>query len=515
MKSPLIIVSGLLLFTSCTKDLEQVNPNAQTSASFWKNQDDAIAGVNAAYSSLLPDGGYMRSMQILLDTRGDDAKSNSPWAQMFNTGKFALNSGNIEIYGWVYETMYQGVFRANQVIASVPGIEMDAALKDRIMGQAYFLRGFYYYHLVNFWGRVPLVLTVPDVNSYNVPQSTIEQGWDQVIKDFTEASKLLPVKYSDLTGIDKNDMGRATKGAALGFLGKALLFNGKFTEAAAQFKAVMDLGIYNLTSAYRDNFTEAGENNVESLFEVQFSRDAGGADLGWGGTPQPGWGKTSARAITFAPRGVGWTDVQPTPSIFNEFNVEKTTTNAVDPRLDATMFYNKPGGMMVYGIPFATRYAGNQADLNDLFCRKYQNDDTKADEFDWRSGINERILRYADIILMYAECLNEMGRTAEAYPLIQRVRSRVGLPELTTARPGMTQQQMRDQLAHERLLEFSLEGHRFDDIRRWGWLSNPTKLADLKARDPEFNSYAAGREYFPIPQREIDLNPGYTQNTGY
>jgi len=119
--------------------------------------------------------------------------------------------------------------------------------------------------------------------------------------------------------------------------------------------------------------------------------------------------------------------------------------------------------------------------------------------------------------LMYAECLNETGQTAAAYDHIQRVRNRVGLPDLKTTKPNMTQQQMRDQLAHERLLEFCLEGHRFDDIHRWGWLSNPTKLAELKARDPEFNTYKEGREYFPIPQREVDLNKhiGYTQNSGY
>jgi starch-binding outer membrane protein, SusD/RagB family len=516
MKKILIIVAGIMHVAGCTKQLEQVNPNAQTSASFWQNQADAIAGVNAAYSSLLPDGGYMRCTPLMLDTRGDDAKSNSPWDQMYNTGKFALNSGNIAIYGWTYETYYQGVLRCNQVLDNVPAINMDAALKDRIIGQAHFMRGLYYYHLVNFFGRVPLVLHVPEVNGFSVPQASVEEGWAQVIKDFTDAAAKLPVRYSDLTGPDKNDIGRATKGAAMAFLGKSLLMKPTpdFTAAAAQFKAVMDLNIYDLVANYRNNFLESTENNIESVFEVQFSREAGGSELGWGGVPQTGWGKTSARAITYAPRGFGWTDVQPTRSVFDEFLVEKTTTLADDPRLEATMFYNKPG-MTIYGRVFATYYAGNPADLNDLFCRKYQNDGVRADEFDWRSGINERIMRFADVLLMYAECLNEMNRTAEAYPIIQRVRTRVGLPNLATTRPNMTQAQMRDQIAHERLLEFCLEGHRFDDIRRWGWLKDPARLAILKARDPEFNSYATGREYYPIPQREIDLNPGYTQNAGY
>ena len=234
------------------------------------------------------------------------------------------------------------------------------------------------------------------------------------------------------------------------------------------------------------NFTTANENNSESLFEVQFSRSAGGVDLGWGGAPAVGWGKTSARAITYGPRAFGWTDVQPTFTLFNEYKQEKTTANTTDPRLDATMFYNKPGGMQLYGQDFATKYATNSGDLNDLFCRKYQNSDgQKVDEFDWRSGINERLLRYADILLMYAECLNETGDTPGAYTYIQMVRSRVGLPNLATAKPSMDQNAMREQIGHERFLEFPLEGHRFDDIRRWGWLQDPAKLAWLKAQSPE------------------------------
>ncbi|MBL7738559.1 MAG: RagB/SusD family nutrient uptake outer membrane protein [Chitinophagaceae bacterium] len=523
MKKILIIATGIIFIAGCTKQLEQVNPNSQTSASFWKTQADAIAGINAAYSSLLPDGGYMRCTPLMLDTRGDDAKSNSPWDQMYNTGKFALNSGNIAIYGWTYETYYQGVLRCNQVLDNVPGIDMDAALKDRIIGQAHFMRGLYYYHLVNFFGRVPLILQVPEISGFSVPQATVEQGWNQVISDFTEAAGKLPVKYSDITGPDKNDLGRATKGAAMAFLGKAHLFKPTpdFAAAATQFKAVMDLNIYNLMPNYNNNFLETNENNIESVFEVQFSRDAGGSELGWGGAPQPGWGKTSARAITYAPRAFGWTDVQPTRSIFDEFHQEKTTTNAVDPRILATIFYNDtidthlPSTPM-YTTTFQAKYAANPADFNDLFCKKYQNySGGRADEYDWRSGINERLIRFSDILLMYAECLNEQNQTAQAYQHIQRVRTRAGLPDLATVRPNMTQQQMRDQIAHERLLEFCLEGHRFDDIRRWGWLKDAAKLAVLKARDPEFNSYAPGREYFPIPQREIDLNPGYTQNSGY
>ena len=510
-----VFFSIAVLTTSCVndEDLIQVDPNNNAVDSFWKTDEDAIQGVNAAYGSLLTDGTYMRSTPLLLDLKGDDTRSNSPWDAMYNVGRFNSNVSNSAIYGWAYETYYQGIYRANQVLTNVPGIEMaDAALKNRILGQAYFLRGLYLFHAVNMFKNVPLPT---DIAVY-YPQKTQEEGWAQVIADFKAAADLLPTTYDNVTGLDVAQKGRATKGAALGYLGKAYLFNKDFTNAKIAFKQVIDLGVYSLVPNYRDNFTDSNENNSESLFEVQFSRNAGGVDLGWGGAPASGWGKTSARAITYGPRAFGWTDVQPTRVLFDEFHDEKTTSGAVDPRLDATMFYNKPGGMQLYGQDFATFYAANPGDLNDLFCRKYENSDGDyANEYDWRSGINERLLRYADILLMYAETLNETGDTPGAYTYIQMVRTRAGLPNLATAKPGLSQAGMREQIGHERFLEFPLEGHRFDDIRRWGWLQDPVKLAWLKSRDVEFNSYASGREYFPIPQLEMDNNPGTVQNDGY
>lgn len=511
-----IFFSLSIVLTSCVNnaDLVQSDPNVATTASFWKTDADALAGINAAYGSLLPDGGYMRCTPLLLDLKDDGTHSYSPWGSMYNVGRFNSNPTDNAIYGWAFETYYQGIFRCNQVLENVPKITMkDAALKSRILGQAYFLRGLFFFHAVNMFKNVPLPLATSELLH---AQKTQAEGWAQVISDLKAAADLLPTSYTSVTGLDAGQLGRATKGAALGYLGKAYLFTKDFTNAKDNFKKVIDLGVYSLVSNYRDNFTDTNENNSESIFEVQFSRSAGGVDLGWGGAPQSGWGKTSARAITYAPRAFGWTDVQPTRTLFNDFHDELTTSGAVDPRLDATMFYNKPGGMMLYGHDFATFYANNPADLNNLFCRKYENSDGGyANEFDWRSGINERIMRYADVLLMYAECLNETGDTPGAYTYIQKVRDRVGLPNLATVKPGLTQVTMRDQIAHERFLEFPLEGHRFDDIRRWGWLQDPVKLAWLKSRDDEYNTYAPGREYFPIPQTEIDNNPGTVQNDGY
>lgn len=514
IKTALLGLAIIIAIASCKKTaLDTVNPNAQTTATFWKTSDDAIKGINAAYGSLIIDGSYMRFSPVVENTRGDDCVSYSPWDQVYNMGKFNMSSnGDGVLFSWI--AYYQGILRANEVLANVPAISMDDAIKTRVLGQAYFLRGLYYFHLADFYKNVPMPLTPAESSAdYFAPQQSQDVIWKQVISDFTKAKDMLPASYSNLTTVD-NQIGRATKGAAIAYLGKTYLFTKDYANAATQFKAVIDLGIYSLMPNYYDNFFLNAENNQESIFEVQFSRDAGGTDLGWGGDPSSGWGRTSARAVTFGAASFGFGDVQPTPILYNEFMQEKTTTGAVDPRLDVTMYYNKPGEKL-YGVNFATAYAGSSS-LNALWCHKYENGDIgQTNEYDWRSGINERLMRYADVLLMYAECLNEQGNTTQAYSYIQQVRTRAGLPNLATTKPGMSQTQMRDQLSHERFLEFALEGHRFDDIRRWGWLSDPVKLATLKARDPEFNTYTTGREYLPIPLTEIQTNVGVVQNTSY
>jgi hypothetical protein len=432
---------------------------------------------------------------------------------MANCGRFNTSISDAAIYGWAFECYYKGIYRANQVLDKVPAIEMqDTELKNRVLGQAYFLRGLYLFHAVNLFKNVPVPLTT---ETYNYPQQTQEEAWAQVKADFQMAADLLPETYDGLTGLDSGQKGRATKYAAIAYLGKAHMFTHDYASAKTAFESVINSGVYSLVTNYSDNFTTVNENNSESIFEVQFSREAGGVNLGWGGEPSSGWGKTSARAISYAPRAFGWTDSQPTWTLFNEFHQELTVDGDVDPRLDATIIYNKPG-MMLYGHDFATFYANSPADLNDLFWRKYENADGQfADEYDWRSGINERLFRYADVLLMYAECLNETGATTNAYQYIQQVRDRANLPDLATTMPGMTQTQMREQLSHERFLEFGAEGHRFDDIKRWGWFQDANKLAFLKTRDEEFNTYQPGREYYPIPQSEMDNNPTSVQNTGY
>lgn len=198
-----VFFSLSVVLTSCVnnEDLVQVDPNQDAVDSFWKTDQDAIEGVNAAYGSLLTDGTYMRSTPLLLDLKGDDTRSNSPWDAMYNVGRFNSNVSNAAIYGWAFETYYQGIYRANQVLTNVPNIEMeDAGLKNRILGQAYFLRGLYLFHAVNMFKNVPLPT---EITVYN-PQKTQEEGWAQVIADFKAAAELLPASYTNITGLDAN-----------------------------------------------------------------------------------------------------------------------------------------------------------------------------------------------------------------------------------------------------------------------------------------------------------------------
>jgi hypothetical protein len=510
MKNIKFLTLFVLLFSAnaCKKDfLELSNPNVQTSGSFWKTEADAQAGVNAIYQSLYYDGTFLRFAQCALDFRGDDVMSPSPWDVLSNTGSFKLFNNTI-MQEWLWVAFYGGVTRANLAIANIDKIEFTTpGLKDRLKGEALFLRGLHYYYLATFFNNIPLVLQPYESSADYFPaQATPEATWTQIYADFDQASRLLPTSYQD------PNIGRATKGAALGFLGKSYLTNHKYAEAATKFKAVIDLGIYSLMPNYADNFTETNENNAESLFEIQFSREVGGTVLGWVDAPYSDWAKTTARAITYAPAPFGWNDAAPTRWVFDKFKVEKTVNGGDDPRLQATIYYDYPGATL-YGQSFQTVYA---TELNKIGTKKYGNGDSgRPDEKDWRSGVNERLMRYADVLLMYAECQNELGNTPDCAKYIQQVRNRASLPDREAEFAALTQAQMRDRLADERLLEFVFEGHRFDDIHRWGWLNDPTKLAELKAHDPEFNSYVPGREYFSIPQLEIETNPNLKQNPGY
>lgn len=507
-----------LFVTSCDDDLDLNNPNSPTTGDYWTNEEQAIAGVDAAYNSLLIDGYYMRMTPALSDGRADDFKADSPWPDLGQVSNFTIlpTSGPVE---WMYLAYYQQVFRANQVLKNVPDIEMDENVKDRVLGQAYFLRGLAYFHLKINFQKVPLVVEVPtDESEYYPPTATEEQIWEQIVSDFSDAQERLPVSFDNVSGADQGQVGRATKGAATGFLGKTYLYRQNWQNAALEFEKLIDgpdVNIYSLVNDYRDNFSPFTENNQESLFEVQFASadEVGGTVMNYGGEPSGSWRQVSSVGHTYAQDGFGYSDFLPTRWIYDEYKEEETVDGEIDPRLLVSIasFEPEANSTEVYnGVPWP-----HSEDA--IFPRKYTHDglgfNTESQGSVELSEINYRLMRYADVLLMYAEALNELERTPEAYEYIQEVRDRANLPNLSDVRPNMTQEQMRDQIAHERALEFSIESIRIHDIIRWGWLYDSQKLQELISHDSDFETWTPGKEYLPIPQSELDVNPNIEPNS--
>jgi hypothetical protein len=214
----------------------------------------------------------------------------------------------------------------------------------------------------------------------------------------------------------------------------------------------------------------------------------------------------------FGPPGVGWSDGEANRWLVYEFLEEETEGGERDPRLEASLLFDStdvggPENTMIYGQTFLERYG---ADNKRVWFRKFQNDHWKDFE-GYNSPNNWRYIRYADVLLMYAECLNAVGRTPEAYAHVDRVRVRAGLAPLTDIAPELTQPQFLEQIKHERITELSGEGHRWNDLTRWGELG-----PSLTNRDPGFATFDVGKdELLPIPQQERDINPALEQNENW
>jgi hypothetical protein len=493
---PALLIS--LTVTACV-DTDVVNPNAPNSQSFWATQTDALQGINSVYNGIQQNGVYGRWLSFPFDIRADDGQSFSPWTDLANWNKFSFSAYDFEPNHAVFYEHYSTIFRANQVIANVPGIDMDPGLRDRIVGEAKFIRGLMYFNLINAYGGENLPLqTEPSSISEPAPAPGAAAVWAQIESDLRDAIAVLPASYSGA------DVGRATSGAATGMLGKVLLQQRKWADASGVLGPLISSGRYSLLENYGDNFIPSGNNNAESLFEAQFgsrstlSQGVRGLNMG----------------KFFGPcGGQSFCDGLPTTWFFEQFLQEKTTDGQPDPRLDATLFYNGPG-TLVYGEKFSDVYAGR---LNDpartdsvVFWKKYNAYYNPVQDFD--EPINFKVLRYADVLLMQAEALNEQGQTSAAYPFINQVRARVHLAPLPA---GLSQSEMRDRILHERLLELGLEQQRWLDLQRQNLLTE-ANLPVLRSHDGEFNLFTVGKgERLPIPTPEVNLNPNVSQNPGW
>jgi len=341
-------------------------------------------------------------------------------------------------------------------------------------------------------------------DDYFVAKSPEADVWKQVKQDLTDAAAGLPLTYP------AQWIGRATKGAALGFLGKAEVYTKDWANAETTLKQLTTSPFnYQLMPNYGDNFIATKKNNQESVFEIQLA-DVGGTNPWSGENANEALGVTNAQE--FAPSEVaGWFEISFTDKLFNEFQKEKTLSNAIDPRMFATMIWNYPGATF-YNQPFSNfKLIFGYSSLVKKYQNYMQNNEITGASgvSDYTSSNNERALRYADVLLLLTESLTMEGKVTEAYPYLKQIRDRAQLAALPA---GFSQDQMRAEIRHQRMIEFARENQRFYDLKRWGLLKQEITNSDKVGKQ----FYVPGKhDLFPIPQSEINANPKMTQNPNW
>jgi starch-binding outer membrane protein, SusD/RagB family len=522
-KLVLPLLTVLMLFPACSEDfLELKDPNRESSDTYWRAEDDYEQGLNACYSVFRIPGYFSRWFHVLMVSRSDEGWSESPnpYFQAYsNFNIISYNDNNAEGIIWPWQAIYRQLFYCNQVIDNMImyGLDLfeDRQEAERILGQAYFIRGVAFWYLAGTFGRGPVMVS----STENGEIGGQEEIYLQSLSDFREAEKYLPERW---TG---DDLGRVTLGGAKGMIARVQMqlagyylrpsvndqpgAQDYWQQARSKIEEIFGMNLYNLVPDYKDNFTMENENNSESLFEIQFAEGLfNGKELG---AHRP-------KFFGLVVDGGAWADAYPRAWLLDAFREETTTIGEEDPRLGVTLFYEKPGDTeLLYGMTWAEWMATEDYTLTQpCYWRKYTRVDIRNSE-DYSSGINFRVLRLADVYLMYAEVLNELdGDRSMAVEYINKVRRRVGMNDLD---PGAftTRELLHEQIMHERLVELCSEGTRWYDLDRWGILHDQSEINLIASeRDAEFNNFQLGISHlFPIPTREISLYPGLTQNQGF
>lgn len=503
----------LLFFVGCQDLLDKTNPNTPTTESFWTTPSDAEAGLTAAYHQLYQIGNYSRWLYFRYDLSSDEGYSESPWTELADWTRFNyVNYNFAEGQTTIWHNHYKAIFRANQVLANVPEIEFDDQnRKEEILAEAKFLRALHYFNLAVLWEEVPVVLE-PSEPDDQPEQRSREEVWNQVKQDLNEAADVLPPEWP------AEEVGRPSRGAALALLGKAHMQNHEWTEARDAMEWLVEgegAQYYGLMDNYHDNFTHTTENNRESVFEIQFSEENRGAK---------GDGSSSAlgleRTQFFAPPGIGWGDGQARRWIVDQYKEETDLDGDFDSRLRYNVFYREmsddfENNEEVYGGTWQEDQWGDE-----VFIRKYQVDYYR-DNVDYYIPNNFRVIRYSDVLLSYAEIINELEGPQQAFEYVDRVRQRssTNLPPLASSQYSdalNSQEAFLERLKMERTLELCFEGVRWMDLKRWGMLESQEGINTLQQRDPDFNNFEMGKNHrLPIPQSEVENNPNLDQHPEY
>lgn len=497
----LILAAFIFLINSCkTDDLELSNGSGISSETFPKTLAELQQTMNGTYSPLQSQGLYGRYLFYMYDYMGDDAQTQRGTPDLLDFINYTFTASNNDIFLY-WKNAYNGISRANFILDHQDNINLleesvaSQELKDKFIGEAKFLRAFYYFLLVERFGDIPLYTTA-EVSPNGQSKSPKEDVYALIVSDLTDAAEKLRTKSTE-------EPGRATKGSANALLGKFYLYRKDYAMAKTAFDKVINSGEFSLTPDYFDNYKTETENNSESIFEVRFTYQGGNpwAYVDWGGQDN-GFTETSFRSAEYGGLG-GFHNNDPSQELLDEFE-------AGDPRFSASFFTAGDS----YGIGGANTVTAAQLGSVNAFWRKYQKTYGQDNsDLNGLSDINHRVLRYADVLLMAAEVENELGNIATAVSLMNQVRDRVNMPNYGTAAmdatfPVTTKAEVFAALVHERRVELAGEQSRFPDLMRWGMIE-----------DVLGSKFDPSKHYLlPIPQKEFDTNLSLSsadQNPGY
>lgn len=468
----IIACTVILLTVSCSEDFIDVAANEETESAI--TTDKAPELVNAIYNQFLQWPTSSFSWIGISSITSDNADKGSS-ASDTGTDKDKLDALNIDAtlisVAEVWNAHYQGIQRANQALNRLPLFEgIDEDLRNRLIGEAKFLRALYYFRLVKTYGGVPLIkgiTSVADVTSEILAKATKKDTYSFIEQDLLDAIAVLPEKSEFLS----SELGRATKGAAKTLLAKVNMYQNKWAEVMTLTNEVIASGEYSLTPNYEDIWKEIGENNSESIFEIQARGD----------TPTAGVQGYSVSQGARGDGGFGWGFNTPTQDLADSYE-------AGDTRRDATIMFRGE-----------TLFDGREINVNAVNPMYNQKAYSSAFSDAWETGKNIRILRYAEVLLMNAEAATQTGGDV-ATPL-NLIRNRAGLPNATST------SQM--DVWKERRWEMAFEHDRYFDLVRQGRAGDV-----LRAHGKAFVD--GKHEVFPIPQEQIDKAAGVLiQNPGY
>lgn len=479
ISSAIFIVIGLVFTTSCSEDFIDLHPldQANTGNSF-ENANDANLALMGVYDALQSQG-YAQDMAFLVELITDNAATQASRIGVAGArseremATFRLTDGNIHMYGR-WSALYGGIARANQLLDRIGDIPFkDGTLKEQYMGEAKFLRAQFYFDLVRFFGGVPV--TLQEIQSpqeaFALGRETEASVYDVIIQDLLSSIDLLPEEpYSN------SDIGRVTTEAAQALLAKVYLTMG---NAGAAEDLLQDLnGSYGLVGSYAELFDQ--DNSSESIFEIQYTSTA----------PDEG----NAYPNFFLPR-----DGNAGKDVFGEGFLGGTANGSILPSDDLWDSYEPGDERRDYTI--AKYYSGQEGDTI-YRVNKYRGEPTSANN----SEDNIILLRYADVMLMLAEAINENnnGPTGQAYDLVDELRLRAGLTVLTRDKDY---NEFKTALLEERRHEFAFENHRWFDLKRFGMA-----LSILSAKGYPIQSHNL---LFPIPLQEVEISDNLKQNPGY